>query len=59
MVEEVHTKVLNDVGKLEVQLRRKSNQPQVGQVRTSKSATVPTGYEDAVAEYSRRPGKGQ
>jgi hypothetical protein len=59
MVEELHAKVLNDVDKLELQLRRDPNQPQAGQVRTAKPASVPPGYEDAVAEYYRRLGKGQ
>jgi hypothetical protein len=59
MVEELHTKVLNDVDKLELQLQRDPNQPQVGQVRTATPASVPAGYEDAVAEYYRRLGKGQ
>ena len=59
MVEELHTKVLNDVDKLELQLRRDPNQSQAGQVRTAKSPSVPAGYEDAVAEYYRRLGKGQ
>jgi len=59
MVEELHTKVLNDVDKLELQLRRDPNEPQAGQVRTATPAKVPAGYEDAVAEYYRRLGKGQ
>jgi hypothetical protein len=59
MVEELHTKVLNDVDKLELQLRRDPNALQVGQVRTAKAPNVPAGYEDAVAEYYRRLGKGQ
>jgi hypothetical protein len=59
MVEELHTKVLNDVDKLELQLRRDPNQPQVGQVRTATPANVPPGYQDAVAEYYRRLGKSQ
>jgi hypothetical protein len=59
MVEELHTKVLNDVDKLELQLRRDPNQPQVGQVRTATPPNVPAGYQDAVAEYYRRLGKGQ
>jgi hypothetical protein len=59
MVEELHTKVLNDVDKLELQLRRDPNQPQAGQVRTATPASVPAGYEDAVAEYYRRLGKVQ
>jgi hypothetical protein len=59
MVEELHTKVLNDVDKLELQLRRDPNAPQDGQVRTAVPPNVPAGYEDAVAEYYRRLGKGQ
>ena len=59
MVDELHTKVLNDVDKLELQLRRDPSQPQAGQVRTASPPNVPAGYEDAVAEYYRRLGKGQ
>jgi hypothetical protein len=59
MVEELHAKVLNDVDKLELQLRRDPSQPQEGQVRTAKPPNVPAGYEDAVAEYYRRLSKGQ
>ena len=59
MVEELHAKVLSDVDKLELQLRRDPNQPQAGQVRTATPASVPPGYADAVAEYYRRLGKGQ
>ncbi|HEY6413617.1 MAG TPA: hypothetical protein VIX42_08015, partial [Edaphobacter sp.] len=59
MVEQLHAQVLNDVDKLELELRRKADDPQSGQVRTSKSPTVPQGYQDAVAEYYRRLGKTQ
>jgi hypothetical protein len=59
MVEELHAKVLSDVDKLELQLQRDPNAAQAGQVRTAKSPGVPAGYEDAVAEYYRRLGKGQ
>jgi hypothetical protein len=59
MVEQLHTQVLNDVDKLELQLRRNNDDPQPGQVRTSKAPTVPPGYQDAVAEYYRRLGKEQ
>ena len=59
MVEKLHTQVLNDVDKLELDLRRKGDDSQPGQVRTSKPQTVPPGYDDAVAEYYRRLGKGQ
>lgn len=57
MVEQLHTQVLTDVDKLELQLRRNSDDPQPGQVRTNKTPIVPAGYEDAVAEYYRRLGK--
>jgi hypothetical protein len=57
MVEHLHTQVLNDVDKLELQIRRNSDDPQPGQVRTSKAPAVPAGYQDAVAEYYRRLGK--
>jgi hypothetical protein len=59
MVERLHTQVLNDVDKLELQLRRNADDTQPGQVRTNKPQTVPPGYEDAVAAYYRRLGKGQ
>jgi hypothetical protein len=59
MAEELHTRVLNDVDKLELQLRRSPDDAQLGQVRTKAAAKVPPGYEDAVAEYYRRLGKGQ
>ena len=59
MVEKLHTQVLNDVDKLELQLRRNTDDTQPGQVRTSKPPVVPPGYDDAVAEYYRRLGKTQ
>jgi len=57
MVEALHTKVMNDVDKLELEIRRDPNVPQDDQVRTGKSPEVPAGYQDAVAEYYRRLGK--
>src|SRR6185437_6988321 len=59
MVEALHAKVLNDVDKLELELRRDPNQPQSGEARTTTPAAVPPGYEDSVAEYYRRLSKGQ
>ena len=58
MVEQLHTEVLTGVDKLELQLRHDSDD-QPGQVRTTKEPPVPPGYEEAVAEYFRRLGKGQ
>ncbi len=59
MVEQLHTEVLSAVDKLELQLRHDSDDQAPGQVRTTKEPPVPPGYEDAVAEYFRRLGKGQ
>jgi hypothetical protein len=58
MVEQLHTEVLSGVDKLELQLRHDSGD-EAGQVRTTKEPPVPSGYEEAVAEYFRRLGKGQ
>ncbi len=59
VVEQLHAQVMNDVDKLEMQIRRNADDPQTGQVRTSKTPAVPAGYQDAVAEYYRRLGKAQ
>ncbi len=59
MVEQLHQQVLNDVDKLELELRRATADPALAQIRTTKPPTVPQGYGDAVAEYYRRLGKGQ
>jgi len=56
MVEALHAQVLNDVDKLELQLRRSSGQA-ADQVHSGNPATVPSGYQDAVADYYRRLGK--
>jgi len=57
MVEELHNRVLADVDKLELQLRRASASKQTGQVHDAASQPVPAGYEDAVADYFRRLSK--
>jgi hypothetical protein len=60
MVDELHNKVLNDVDKLELQLRSKSGDTaQSGQVRSTDPMPVPAGYQDDVAEYFRRLSKTQ
>jgi hypothetical protein len=58
MVEQLHTEVLSGLDKLELQLRHDSSD-EAGQVRTTKEPPVQPGYEEAVAEYFRRLGKGQ
>ncbi len=57
LVEQLHSQVLADVDKLELQLRRQLDDKQAGQVRSGDSTTVPAGYEDSVAEYYRRLSK--
>ncbi len=59
MVEQLHAEVLRGVDKLELQLRHDADDQTTGQVRTTKEPAIPPGYEDAVAEYFRRLGKGQ
>jgi hypothetical protein len=58
VVDQLHTEVLSGVDRLELQLRHDSDGVP-GQVRTTKETAVPAGYEDAVADYFRRLGKGQ
>jgi hypothetical protein len=58
MVEQLHTEVLSGLDKLELQLRHDSSD-EAGQVRTTKEPPIQPGYEEAVAEYFRRLGKGQ
>jgi hypothetical protein len=57
LVEQLHTEVLGALDKLELQLRH--DQQGAGEARTTKEPAVPAGYENAVAEYYRRLGKGQ
>ena len=59
MVEQLHAQVLSDVDKLELRLQRAQDDKQSGQVRSSDTDTVPSGYQDAVAEYFRRLSKRQ
>ena len=59
MVEQLRTQVLASVDKLELQLRRDRDDKQPGQIRGGESAPVPSGYQDAVAEYFRRLSKNQ
>jgi hypothetical protein len=57
IVDELHNRVLGDVDKLELQLRRATAAKQSGQVHGTDSQPVPAGYEDAVADYFRRLSK--
>jgi hypothetical protein len=57
LVEQLHSQVLADVDKLELQLRRQLDDKQSGQVRSGDIRSVPAGYEDSVADYYRRLSK--
>jgi hypothetical protein len=57
LVEQLHSQVLADVDKLELQLRRQLDDKGAGQVRSGDTKTVPQGYEESVAEYYRRLSK--
>jgi hypothetical protein len=57
LVEQLHSQVLADVDKLELQLRRQLDDKDAGQVRMGDTKTVPQGYEESVAEYYRRLSK--
>jgi hypothetical protein len=57
MVEHLHTQVLADVDKLELQIRRQIDDKQSGQVRSGDTTSVPQGYEESVADYYRRLSK--
>jgi hypothetical protein len=51
MVEQMHREVLSSVDKLELELERAGAAPEA---RTGKPDAVPSGYQDAVADYYKR-----
>lgn len=57
MVQELYGRVLSDVDRLELQLRRQTGEEQAVDVRSERPQMVPRGYQDAVAEYYRRLSK--
>ena len=56
IVEQMHKEVLSSVNRLELQLERDGIS---SDARTTKPYTVPSGYDDAVAEYYKRLSKNQ
>ncbi len=54
MVEHMHQEILSSVDKLELQLQRDGA---ASEARTGKPATIPTGYQESVAEYYRKLSK--
>ena len=59
LFEQLHAQILNQVNDLELQLQRKLEEQNRGQVRSADSKTIPAGYQDAVADYYRRLSKNQ
>ena len=58
-VERHPTQALSALARLEILLRRKIEEKQSGQARSSAGDRVPPGYAGAVAEYFRRLSKGK
>jgi hypothetical protein len=54
----IQSTVLPAIEQLEMQLRRKLEGKDAGQVRTSATEKAPQGYADAVAEYFRKLSRG-
>jgi hypothetical protein len=59
MLEQMRAEVLPNIQQLEIQLRRKLDEKQGGQVRTVVGDSIPSGYAEAVAEYFRKLSKGK
>jgi hypothetical protein len=54
MLEQIRTKLLSQMDKLELQLHPDTNGTQSGQVRSDSPLIAPRGYEESVADYFRR-----
>jgi hypothetical protein len=59
VIDDIRTQILPALQSLELQLRRKLEGSQAGQVRSGAAERIPQGYGDAVAEYFRRLSKGK
>ena len=59
ILEHVRTELIPQIEQLEMQLRRKIEDAEGGQVRSAATEPVPAAYQDAVAEYFRRLSKGR
>ena len=54
IVEQMHQEMLNSMNRLEIQLL---SQGATGEARAGKPASIPDGYQEAVADYYRRLSK--
>ncbi|MCS7023548.1 MAG: DUF4175 domain-containing protein [Bryobacteraceae bacterium] len=59
LLEQLRAQLLPDLEQMEIQIRRQLEEKQGGQVRTSTSDRIPTGYAEAIAEYFRKLSKGK
>ena len=59
VVEQLRTQVLSGLEQIELQIRRKLDDQNVGQVRSGAPNRVPPGYAESVAEYFRRLSQGK
>jgi len=59
LLEQMRAQLLPTIEQLEIQLRRKLDEKQGGQVRTGVSDPIPAGYAERVAEYFRKLSKGK
>lgn len=59
MIERLYGQVLTGIEQVELQLRRRLDDQQAGNVRSTAGQPVPPGYADAVADYFRRLSRGK
>lgn len=59
LLEQLRASLLANLEQVELQLRRKLEDRQPGQIRSSSAHPIPPGYRDSVAEYFRKLSKGQ
>jgi hypothetical protein len=59
LIEQLYGQVLAGIEQVELQLRRRMDDQEAGNVRSSAAQPVPPGYSDAVADYFRRLSRGK
>jgi hypothetical protein len=59
LVEQLRTQLLANLEQMELQIRRKLDDRNTGQVRSTPARPVPQGYQESVADYFRRLSRGK
>lgn len=59
LIESMRAQILPNLQNLELQLRRKLEEKNGGDVRSGATERIPQGYTEAVADYFRRLSKGK